>query len=303
MKAQIEPKERGCDLCGTTSARELYTAKDRLSNRGETFSIRQCSGCGVLRTLPELSDAQLAGFYPEDYWGAVDEPSQTWIESSQAEKTRFLSRCQLSAGSILDVGCGSGFFLRSLTPAKWERFGVETSEAACAATARALGSGRVFAGILTLSGWPNSSFDVVTFWSALEHSNEPRANLMEARRILKPGGSVIIQVPNSSSYQARWFRGDWFALDAPRHRYHFSLAILEQLLSETGFQVYRTVYSSRAHNAHALKQSLKVKLLSNSSSVGRKVLFYLALPFIRPFDFAMSAIGKGATLTVAARAV
>lgn len=303
MKAQLEPKERGCDLCGTTAARELYTAKDRLSNRGETFSIAQCLGCGVLRTLPALSDSQLSRFYPEDYWGAEDQPSQTWIESSQAEKTRFLSDSQLTAGKILDVGCGSGFFLRALDPAKWERFGVETSEAACAATVRALGSGRVFTGSLTLSEWPDSSFDVVTFWSALEHTNEPRANLKEARRITKPGGSVIIQVPNSASYQARWFGGDWFALDAPRHRYHFNLPILERLLSETGFKVYRAIYSSKAHNAHALKQSLKLKLLSNGSSIGRKSLLYLALPFIKPFDAAMSAIGKGATLTVAARAV
>ncbi|HSB12218.1 MAG TPA: class I SAM-dependent methyltransferase [Blastocatellia bacterium] len=303
MKAQINPTPGACDVCGAISARELYTAKDRLSNSGETFSIGQCPGCGVLRTLPALSETQLARFYPADYWGAGEEPSQAWIRSSQAEKTRFLSRCGLAGGRILDVGCGSGFFLRALQPAHWDRFGVETSDAACAAAAHALGRGRVFRGELIESQWPDSSFDVVTFWSALEHTNEPRANLKAARHIIKPGGSLIVQLPNAASYQARWFGGDWFALDAPRHRYHFNLPILERLLSETGFELYRTSYSSKAHNAHALKQSLKLKLLSKDSGAGPKALFYLSLPLIKPLDALMSALGKGATLTIAARAV
>src|SRR5437870_13264122 len=85
----------GCDLCGSTAARELYTARDRLGNSNQPFYIVQCEGCGVLRTLPEMSDAQLASFYPDDYWGGAAEPTQRWIESSQSEKVNFLSRCGL----------------------------------------------------------------------------------------------------------------------------------------------------------------------------------------------------------------
>ena len=303
MKAQTKPTASGCDICGSTSARELYTAKDRLSNSGEAFSIGECPGCGVLRTLPALDDAELARYYTGDYWGAAEEPSQEWIESSQSEKTRFLARCRLARGTILDVGCGAGFFLRALGSSHWDRFGVEISEAACATATRALGAGRVFTGGLKQSGLQDSVFDVVTFWSALEHTNEPRANLNEARRIIKHGGSLIVQVPNASSYQARWFGGAWFALDAPRHRYHFNPGILDRILKETGFRIYRISYSSKTHNAHALKQSLKLKLASEHSNAAGLALFYLALPFIRPFDSVMSLLGKGATLTVAARAI
>jgi 2-polyprenyl-3-methyl-5-hydroxy-6-metoxy-1,4-benzoquinol methylase len=291
-----------CDLCGSVTVRELYTAKDRLRNTDLLFSIAECFGCGVLRTLPDMSDAELARYYPDDYWGGAG-PSQTWIESSQSEKTRFLSRCGLAGGSILDVGCGSGFFLRALSPARWERFGVETSEAAARAAERAAGSGHVFAGTLTQSAWADSTFDVVTFWSALEHTNEPRANLREAKRIIKRGGSLIVQAPNAASYQARFFGADWFALDAPRHRYHFTLSLLDRLLSEIGFEVYRVTYFSKAHNSHALRQSLKSKLLSRESHAFNRTLFYLSIPFIKPCDLLMTALGEGATLTVAARAV
>jgi 2-polyprenyl-3-methyl-5-hydroxy-6-metoxy-1,4-benzoquinol methylase len=303
MKPVREPPTSVCNICGSTSARELYTARDRLSNTDELFTIAQCEGCGVFRTLPEMSDAELAESYPDDYWGQASEPAQKWIESSQSEKTRFLEGCGLAGGRILDVGCGSGFFLRALDAATWDRFGVETSEAASKAAERALGSGRVFTGTLTRSAWPDSTFDVVTFWSALEHTNEPSANLRQARRIIKSGGSLIIQLPNAASYQARVFGGEWFALDAPRHRYHFTLSVLNRLLSETGFEVYRVTYFSKAHNAHALRQSLKSKLLSDDSSFISNALFYLSVPFVKPFDGLMSVLGKGATLTVAAHAV
>ncbi|HLF83048.1 MAG TPA: class I SAM-dependent methyltransferase [Blastocatellia bacterium] len=298
----LQSNRIACDVCGSLSVRELYTAKDRLRNGDLEFKIAECRGCGVLQTLPEMSDAELARYYPDDYWG-VSEPTQKWIESSQSEKTRFLSRCGLPEGKILDVGCGSGFFLRALDAAKWDRFGVETSVAAVRTAERAIGSGHVFAGTLTQSTWADSTFDVVTFWSALEHTNEPRANLREAKRIIKPGGSLIVQAPNAASYQARFFGGDWFALDAPRHRYHFTLSLLERLLSEIGFEIYRVTYFSKAHNSHALRQSLKAKLLTSDSSPISHALFYVSLPFVKPFDSVMSALGKGATLTVAARAV
>jgi len=306
MNAQPESNPEvttfACDLCGSVTVRELYTAKDRLRNTDLLFNIAQCVGCGVLRTLPEMNDAELARYYPDDYWGGAV-PSQKWIASSQYEKTRFLSRCGLSGGSILDVGCGSGFFLQALSPSRWERFGVETGEAAARAAERAVGSGHVFAGTLTKSAWADSTFDVVTFWSALEHTNEPRANLREAKRIIKRGGSLIVQVPNAASYQARFFGGDWFALDAPRHRYHFALSLLDRLLSEVGFEVYRVTYFSKAHNSHALRQSLKSKLLSPESNAFNRALFYLSIPLIKPCDLLMSALDEGATLTVAARAV
>lgn len=297
-----QPNSHACDLCGSTTVRELYTAKDRLRNNGEHFQIVECCGCGVLRTLPDMSEAELGGYYPDDYWGGP-EPSDKWIADSQSDKTMFLSRCGLASGKILDVGCGAGFFLRAIGPKSWDRYGVELSPAAAQVAERSLGGGHVFPGTLSQATWAGSSFDVVTFWSALEHTNEPRANLREARRIIKGNGTLIVELPNVASYQARFFGGDWFALDAPRHRYHFTLNTLDRLLSETGFQIYEKSYYSRAHNSHSLRQSLKTRLVGRDSGVLKRALFLLSIPLIKPFDWAMTAMGDGATLTVAARAV
>ncbi len=292
---------RGCELCGASSVRELYTARDRLSNSQQHFIIAACDGCGVLRTLPEMSDGELSWYYSGDYWAQENEPDPGWIKLNQAEKTRFLSKCGLIRGSILDVGCGAGFFLRALDPERWDRFGVETGSAAAAIAGRALGQQRVFNGTLIESACADETFDVVTFWSSLEHMNDPRANLLEARRVIKTAGTLIVQVPNIASYQARWFGSDWFALDAPRHRYHFSRGTLIRLLDEAGFEAYRVSFFSKNHNSHALRQSLKTRMGVNKST-GKRILFTLSTPFIKPFDFLATLFAEGATLTVAARA-
>jgi SAM-dependent methyltransferase len=298
---QTKSCPRGCAICGATAARELYTAPDRLRNSGRTFVIARCDGCGVLRTLPELNDDELSYYYPADYWGG--EPSLDWIRQSQAEKTQFVNACGLRGGRILDVGCGAGFFLRTLDPNVWDPFGVEISKSAADAAECVIGLRRIFAGTLIASACEDAYFDVVTFWSALEHTNEPRDNLIEARRILKRGGTLIVQVPNAASYQARWFGGDWFALDAPRHRYHFTPETLVRLLNQTGFDVYRTSFHSKAHNAHALRQSLKARLYLPPAGAMSRAAFLACIPFIKPFDYLMSTLRRGATLTVAAHAV
>lgn len=293
---------RGCELCNSTIARELYTARDRLGNSDIAFQIVECLTCGAMRTLPEMTERELSTFYTEDYWGE-EEPTQKWIERSQSEKTDFFQKCEPVAGRILDVGCGSGFFLRALDTGKWDRYGVEISTEAARLAARSLGADHILSGTLLEAQFEESFFDVISFWSSLEHTNEPRASLIRARKIIKPDGTLIIQVPNAASYQSRMFKGDWFALDVPRHRYHFSYERLAGLLAETGFDIYLTTFRSKSHNSHALRQSLKSRLRGKGSGIFGQTAFLLSIPFLKPFDNLMSRQAKGATITLAARAI
>jgi 2-polyprenyl-3-methyl-5-hydroxy-6-metoxy-1,4-benzoquinol methylase len=300
--SQEKKSEPACAICGTTHSRELYTAQDRLRNSAQAFVIAECPGCSVVRTLPALSSEELATYYPQDYWAESDEPSIDWIKSSQREKTDFLTSCGLMEGRILDVGCGAGFFLRALDPNKWERWGVEPGRNAASAATRAIGEDRLSCGDLLGASFESAKFDVVTLWSSLEHTSDPPAEVREVRRILKPGGTLIVQVPNIASYQARIFRGDWFALDAPRHRYHFSETTLKRVLVESALQPYRVTFRSRSHNSHSLRQSLKTRLLKIRPRAAGKGVFLLTIPFIKPCDSLLSLFSTGATITLAARA-
>src|SRR5262249_46372170 len=131
--SETQAVTKGCGVCGHKSAELLYSATDRLSASAEPFSIARCEGCAVWRTLPEMTDRELAKFYGNDYWGGEDDPPKRWIETSQAEKTRFIEKTGAKGGRILDIGCGSGLFLRALDENIWNRQGVETGELACQA--------------------------------------------------------------------------------------------------------------------------------------------------------------------------
>lgn len=302
MRASVQTKlsPRGCGICGATAARELYTARGGPRNSARRFTIARCDGCGVLRTLPEMSDEEIAHLYTAEEAGGG---SAAAARQSQAEKMSVLSACAPGGGRLLDVGCGAGDFLRSLSPETWDPFGIEVNQSAAAAAERIIGARRIFNGTLIESACEDDYFDVVTFWSSLERTNEPRNNLVEARRILKRGGSLIAQVLNAASYQARWFDGNWPALDAPRQRYHFTPLTLTRLLGETGFQVTRISFRSKSDDADKLRQGLKAKLQAPPAGALGRAAFLASLPFIKPVDLLMSAMRLGATLTVAARAV
>ena len=84
-----------------------------------------------------------------------------------------------------------------------------------------------------------AAFDVITMWQSLEHVHEPHEVLCEARRLLAPGGKLIIATPNIDSLPFRWFGHAWYGLDLPRHLTHFAPWTLRLMLHRAGFRVGR----------------------------------------------------------------
>jgi len=103
--------------------------------------------------------------------------------------------------------------------------------------------------------YPHEYFDQVVVWHVLEHLADPRGTLAEIRRVLKPGGKLVVAVPNYSSLQSRCFGAGWFHLDAPRHLFHFPVKGLRHLLESTGFQVEREHHFSLRQNPFGWVQS------------------------------------------------
>lgn len=285
-----------CHLCGATASETLFAARDRLNLADREFEVHRCAACGLAWTWPPASEADLARYYPDEYWGESSEPSHEKIVRSQREKTAVVEAHRPQGGKVLDVGCGAGFFLRALPAPRWERWGVEISPRSAHAAERHIGAGRVFAGRLVDAAFERGSFDVVSFWSALEHVSNPRADLLIAHRVLADDGALVVQVPNFGSSQARRFGPDWFALDLPRHRFHFTPETLGRLLHEAGFDVIKTIYYSQTHDPHGLKQSLKSRWIARRAPLGA-LRYYTAAPFLK----LVSRATGGATLTVVAR--
>ena len=150
---------------------------------------------------------------------------------------------------LLDVGCGPGVFLDLAREAGWEVAGVELS-ARHAAHARATFGLDVWQGDFLAAPFAPGSFAAVTMWDFLEHVLDPRANLAQARRLLVPGGLLLVFTIDCASlfnttagllYRAsggRAVRPLELLYDA-RHNYYFTPLALARLIETAGFRIER----------------------------------------------------------------
>lgn len=145
-------------------------------------------------------------------------------------------------GRALDVGCGDGEWLAILQSCGWTGVGIEMDPRRAAAT-RTRGVS-VWPGDVSAYPGAAASFDVVRFWHVLEHMPDPSAALRDARRWLKPGGELILGVPNVQSAAHRVFRRTWSGLQYPKHLHHFTARAIDQLVRSAGFLQVRVRHRS-----------------------------------------------------------
>jgi hypothetical protein len=99
----------------------------------------------------------------------------------------------------------------------------------------------------------------------LEHVDDPAAALRTIRSWLRPGGALVVGVPNLASWQATIGGARWFHLDLPRHRTHFTPAGLRTLLAATGFDVTAERHVLAEHNPFGMWQSAANRLTRTPS--------------------------------------
>jgi ubiquinone/menaquinone biosynthesis C-methylase UbiE len=206
------------------------------------YEVVQCDMCSLRYTRPLPTSDQLAALYRQDYYVA----NQPRLLSTDLARILF-QRSILwqhhralvgrKPGRLLDVGCGNGDLLAYLRGRGWAVVGTEFST-----SARKLARGRgisVHEGELRTIAFPADSFDAVTMLHVLEHVPDPLDELAEVRRILRDGGIVVIEVPNSDSLTFRLFGQQWYPLDVPRHLQHFASETLRRSLEQAGFTIVR----------------------------------------------------------------
>ena len=316
---EISPEFAGtvgppCPVC-----REM-TSRARFRLEGLENVIRQCPGCGLGWMDPLPDPETLASFYPPHYYGTAGSKFRGGIEwivrLVGARRLRFITKHLPRGAAVLDIGCGRGVLLKDLADRGYRVYGTERSpDASRGADPRAVIR---YGETLREIKFEADLFDQVIVWHVFEHLLDPVETLREIHRILKPGGSVIIAVPNYSSWQARLSGADWFHLDPPRHLYHFSTASLSRLLGDCGFVLRSWHHFSLRQNPFGWVQSffnrfsreprnsLYSWLLHGGrdpearTPVGRKLRylaeFFLGMPPATLLELLAAAFRQGATV-------
>ena len=221
------------------------------------YKVLTCEKCGTGQLLPGLSAEEISCFYPQGYYGNPGEKFEKWTESATRLVGSFhikqLLRDIPMGGTVLDVGCGRGVLLGALADKGYKTHGFEISKTAAQGVDSR--TSLTIANDLKQANYERQKFDAVILWHVLEHLSDPKGTLQEVHKILKPGGKLIVAVPNFSSWQARLFGPAWFHLDLPRHLFHFSADGLEQLVSDCSFECGRMDHFSLRQNPYGWLQS------------------------------------------------
>ncbi len=206
----------------------------------ETFELQYNPEYDLFKTVPVPSD--LNKYYQSDDYISHTDSKRSLFEKfyhlvrqyTLSQKERLITSYASKKGNLLDIGAGTGDFLSYAKSKKWKVVGIEPS-----LKAKEIAQKKGVSFVENTEEFSDNSFDVITMWHVLEHVEDLDKQLSELKRISKPGGIVIIAVPNFKSYDATYYKEYWAAYDVPRHIWHFSKTAILKLFLEKEFQLLK----------------------------------------------------------------
>jgi SAM-dependent methyltransferase len=230
-----------CPLCVSGKPESFLETCDFFLTK-EKFILARCPSCGFILTQDPPGEEKIGRYYESEEYVSHDDSGKgisqhiyRRVRSLMLKRKRKIVNklTGLTKGFLLDIGSGTGHFLSEMKRSGWDTKGIEVNR-----KARDFSVTKLVLDVLppeALKSLPESAFDCITLWHVLEHFHDPFSYSSEIRRLLKPGGSCIIALPNSSSYDAIHYGRFWAAWDVPRHLWHFNPDTFRLFSKKTGF--------------------------------------------------------------------
>jgi 2-polyprenyl-3-methyl-5-hydroxy-6-metoxy-1,4-benzoquinol methylase len=245
-----------CGICGSGSWEVLYRGRIRLGRFGslssEAQTVLRCSGCGVGFLPPSVSvdyeseqyrDLVDAGGSPERYYDLHD--------AEQAGKLAILGTDNLRHRVVADVGCGAGSFLDLVKGLASTTLAIEPTRSFHSALS-AKGH-RVFSYAAQVPPDWHGRVDTAVCFSVVEHVPDPVALLRDVRRLLTPGGQLLLSTPNLDDWMLELLPEDYGAFFFRTvHSWYFDAESLRHLATVAGFNHCVVQYVHRFDLGNAL---------------------------------------------------
>ena len=260
------------------------------------FALLRCSGCRGAVTAGEPPGAEA---YEQGVYAPGPPRAARIVHALQGltagQPARALRRAGLPRrGRVLDAGAGAGRLVEDLRRRGYDARGIEPSTRSAAA-ARAAGRAVTRAAI---EEHDEEGLDAVVLWHVLEHLGAPAEALRRVRGWLRPGGLLLVGVPNLASLQA-WMAGEgWLHYDAPRHRVHFTERGLRTLLRSCCLEPVCSEHMVWEHNPAAMWMALLTR-----AGMAPGLPFHLLKRNARPRVRDLALLGAGVPLVPLALAL
>jgi SAM-dependent methyltransferase len=241
----MQSKPSNCPFCQSKHISYLHDCKDHTLSQ-EHFEVWLCTDCEGGFTAHAPQAEKIGAYYQSENYishsntrkGLVNRLYHWAREWMLKSKTQLIDSLQEGKkGRLLDIGSGTGYFLRAMSQKAWQTQGIEPDQKAREFSIQEFGL-QVDAPekLFQLSA---QTYDVITLWHVLEHIHTLDEYWQAFGRLLKANGTLIIAVPNRKAWDASFYGPEWAAWDVPRHLWHFAPKTFEIIAQRYGFQVIR----------------------------------------------------------------
>ena len=222
----------------------FITVKDH-SVSGDIFQLLYDAEFDMLVTSPQPSEDKLPQYYKSDDYISHTDTQRNLFEKvyhfvrsiSLKRKIKLINSFSSKEKNLLDIGCGTGDFLKIAQQNKWTVSGIEPND-----NAREIANIKTSNSVYKteeLLKFKAQSFDIITLWHVLEHLPKLNEHISILKSLLKSNGVLIIAAPNYKSYDAKYYKEFWAAYDVPRHLWHFSQSSISKLVVKENMKVFK----------------------------------------------------------------
>ena len=240
-------KYTSCLVCRNDKLNHFLDCTDHYATQ-EKYALYKCDCCGFVFTQDHPEESEMGRYYDvESYVSHSDTKegivnriyhgARSWMLKQKHKMV--VEQSGKEKGGILDIGCGTGYFLEVMQCKGWEVDGVEISPAARSSAEERLGK-QLTGNMFDLED-DAKTYDVISLWHVMEHLHDLDRTFSLLEKKLKKGGLLIVALPNADSADAAYYKEYWGAYDVPRHVWHFCPSTFGLLANNKGYRVENTL--------------------------------------------------------------
>jgi len=218
-----------CTFCGCDDLKTLLAVKDHSVSK-EQFELLECFCCGLIQTNPQPQPAEIGRYYQSEEYVSHTDTKKGFINSVYHIARNWTLKKKLNliqqyhkSGTLLDIGCGTGYFAAYMKENRYDVSAMEPDTEASKKASEKLNK-IPFKSLEEVEG----TYKIITMWHVLEHVHDINATFSKLSSLLEKDGVLIIAVPNPESPDAKHYKNYWAAYDVPRHLYHFKKSVIKQ---------------------------------------------------------------------------